>query len=63
MSSLLSIPDLNDTIIKITVAFRKRHDVSNEFFTQYWRNTHVFKFTRNPKVEQLLLGYVQVRSS
>jgi hypothetical protein len=60
MSSFLNIPDPKDSIVKITATCYKRPDVSWEYFIQYWRNTHVFKFTRNPRVERLLLGYVQV---
>lgn len=60
MSSFVSVPDAKDSIIKITATCYKRSDVSWEYFIQYWRNTHVFKFTRNPTVERLLLRYVQV---
>lgn len=60
MSSFLNIPDPQDKIVKITAFCYKKPDVSWEYFIQYWRNTHVFKFTRNPRVEKLLLGYVQV---
>lgn len=59
--SFLPIPDPKNKIIKVTAFAYKRPDVSLEAFLKHWRETHVEKFTRNPKVASKLLGYVQVR--
>lgn len=62
-SGFLPIPDPKDKIIKVTAFAYKRPDVSTEDFLKHWRETHVEKFTRNPKVASKLLGYVQVSCS
>jgi len=49
--------------VKITAFCYKKPDISLEQFLKHWRETHVEKFTRNPKLQGKLMGYVQVCGS